>query len=63
MVRADGKISNNIKYIAINKVLCGRMQGYECKKCGSIYPIDSFDDKPQNITCLACYLSEKTECI
>lgn len=31
---------------------------YECKKCGSIYPVDSFNDKPQNITCLACYLSE-----
>jgi formylmethanofuran dehydrogenase subunit E len=35
-----------------------RIQVYECKKCGSIFPIDSFTDKPQNITCLTCYLSE-----
>jgi len=34
-----------------------KLKVYECKKCGSIYPIDSFTDEPQNITCLACYLS------
>lgn len=39
-----------------NKIRIFRIKIYECQKCFSIYPIESFEDKPQNVDCLACYL-------
>jgi formylmethanofuran dehydrogenase subunit E len=59
IVRKSNKTLNNIKPIIINGTLCEKIQAYECKKCGSAFPIDSFPDKPENITCLACYVSEE----